>query len=100
MTVIAGPWGQDDLDDVVAVLIEGEGRSRRFLPIARDLAEAINDRRVASFNTFMSLAPRERALMAPLFIAGHVGAHLPACAEIDFGARKQITVASPIRLAR
>lgn len=66
--VLSGPWGQDELGDVVAVAIVEDGcGGRRWRPITAELARAINGRHIASFNLFLSLAPAERALLAPLY---------------------------------
>lgn len=65
---LSGPWGQDDASSIVAVVIEDDGAGgRRWRPLPRELADAINARHIASFNLFMSLGPAERALMAPLY---------------------------------
>lgn len=68
LATLSGPWGYDETDAVVAVVIEGDvGGPRRWKPLTRELADAINARHIASFNLFMSLGPAERELMAPLY---------------------------------
>lgn len=65
---LSGSWGQDGAGSVVAVVVEDDGSGgRRWRPVTAELAELINARRVASFNLFLSLAPAERSLMAPLY---------------------------------
>ena len=65
---MSGPWGQDESTAVLAVVVEDDGLGGwRWRPLGRKLVDAINARHIASFNSFMSLGPRERAVMAPLY---------------------------------
>lgn len=65
---LSGPWGADELDGVAAVVIDDDGAGgRRWSLVSVELADAINRRHIASFNLFLSLAPAERALLAPLY---------------------------------
>ena len=65
---LSGPWGQDEASSVVAVVIEDDGRGGTcWRPVTAELARAINQRHIASFNVFMSLGPEARAVMAPLY---------------------------------
>jgi hypothetical protein len=65
---LSGPWGQDEHESVVAIVLDASSeRDRRWWPVPRELAAAINAGKIASFNLFLSLDPEARALMASLY---------------------------------
>ena len=66
---MAEDWENDE--NVVAVMLVGDGqgktKQRSFMPIHAELARAINEGEIASFNVFSSLALREQIIMARLY---------------------------------
>lgn len=60
---LSGPWGADESDQTAAVVVDGD----RWFCVGRELCDAINAGRVATFNLYYSLAREAQERLSPCF---------------------------------